>query len=229
MLMCFERKFTNYFIKTKILTVFIDEDSLPVVAFMVRTSLRQEIFIRIGGEVRCCAGLAAEGFVVTDLLQVVQPTGDALVAVGVESVEVDAGTTVHTGVNLGAGQDRIAVSVYDSGSRSEVGIDEVAASVSRIIRTLGVAVTERRLDSGERRYGATVALELGLTFLIGRLNRRLDLLNGHGVSLRNNEADAELRGAVVDGFGLPDIGVGPRGPGRSSWHRTSGEGHESER
>ena len=227
--MCFERKFTNDFIKTKILTVFIDEDLLPVVAFMVRTSLRQEIFIRICGKVRCCAGLAAEGFAVTDLLQVVQPTGDALVAVGVESVEVDDGTTVHTGVNLGAGQVRIAVSVYDSGSRSGVGIDEVAASVSRIIRTLGVAVTERRLDSGERRYGATVALELGLTFLIGRLSRRLDLLNGHGVSLRNNEADAELRGAAVDGFGLPDIGVGPRGSGRSSWHRTSGEGHESER
>ena len=132
---------------------------------MVRTSLRQEIFICIGGEVRCCAGLAAEGFAVTDLLQVVQPTGDALVAVGVESVEVDAGTAIHTGVNLGAGQDRIAVSVYDSGSRSGVGIDEVAASVSRIIRTLGVTVTERRLDSGESRYGATVALELGLTFL----------------------------------------------------------------
>ena len=132
----------------------------------MRTSLRQEIFIRIGGEVRRCAGLAAEGFAVTDLLQVVQPTGDALVAVGVESVEVDAGTTVHAGVNLGAGQDRIAVSVYDSGSRSGVGIDEVAASVSRIIRTLGVAVTKRCLDSGERRYGATVALELGLTFLI---------------------------------------------------------------
>lgn len=30
LLMCFERKFTNYFIKTKILTAFIDEDSLPV-------------------------------------------------------------------------------------------------------------------------------------------------------------------------------------------------------
>ena len=69
--MCFERKFTNYFRKTKILSVFIDEDSLPVVAFMVRTSLRQEIFIRIGGEVRCCAGLATEGLVVTDLLHVV--------------------------------------------------------------------------------------------------------------------------------------------------------------
>ena len=32
--MCFERKFTNYFRKTKILTVFIDEDSLPVPLFV---------------------------------------------------------------------------------------------------------------------------------------------------------------------------------------------------
>ena len=32
--MCFEGKFTNYFIKTKILTVFIDEDSLPVPLFV---------------------------------------------------------------------------------------------------------------------------------------------------------------------------------------------------
>jgi len=34
LLMCFEREFTNYFIKTKILTVFIDEDSLPVPLFV---------------------------------------------------------------------------------------------------------------------------------------------------------------------------------------------------
>jgi len=32
--MCFERKFTNDFIKTKILTVFIDEDSFPVPLFV---------------------------------------------------------------------------------------------------------------------------------------------------------------------------------------------------
>ena len=37
LLMCFERKFTNYFIKTKILTVFIDEDSLPVPLFVQLT------------------------------------------------------------------------------------------------------------------------------------------------------------------------------------------------
>ena len=125
---------------------------------MVRTSLRQEIFVRHGFEVRRCAGLAAEGFAVTDLLQVVEPTGDALVSIGIEGVEVDAGTTVHAGVNLGAGQNRIAVSVHDAGSRSGVGVDEVTVGVSRIIRTLGVAVTKRRLDSGERRYGAPLSL-----------------------------------------------------------------------
>ena len=88
----------------------------------MRTSLRQEIFIRIGGEVRCCAGLAAEGFAVTDLLQVVQPTGDALVTVGVESVEVDAGTTVYAGVDLGAGQDRIQSASTMPGAVAELAL-----------------------------------------------------------------------------------------------------------
>ena len=37
LLMCFERKITNYFIKTKILTVFVDEDSLPVPLFLQLT------------------------------------------------------------------------------------------------------------------------------------------------------------------------------------------------
>ena len=35
--MCFERKFTNYFLKTKILTVFIGEDYLPVPLFVQLT------------------------------------------------------------------------------------------------------------------------------------------------------------------------------------------------
>lgn len=35
--MCFERKFTNDFIKAKILTVFIDEDLLPVPLFVQLT------------------------------------------------------------------------------------------------------------------------------------------------------------------------------------------------
>mgnify|MGYP000536049845 len=35
--MCFERKFTNDFIKAKILTVFIGEDYLPVPLFVQLT------------------------------------------------------------------------------------------------------------------------------------------------------------------------------------------------
>lgn len=35
--MCSERKFTNYFIKTKILTFLIDEDLLPVPLFVQLT------------------------------------------------------------------------------------------------------------------------------------------------------------------------------------------------
>jgi len=46
LLMCFERKFTNYFIKTKILTFFIDEDSLPVPLF-VRLTKKFVLVVKI--------------------------------------------------------------------------------------------------------------------------------------------------------------------------------------
>ena len=88
----------------------------------MRTSSRQEIFVHIGGKIGRSAGLAAERLTVTDLLQIVQPAGDALVAVAVEGVEIDAGTTVYAGVNLGAGQDRVAVGVHDAGSGGGVGV-----------------------------------------------------------------------------------------------------------
>lgn len=94
-----------------------------VVILMLRTSSRQEIFVHISGEIGCCAGLAAERLTVTNLLKVVQPAGDTLVAIAVEGVEVDAGTTVHAGVNLGAGQDRVAVGVHDTGSSGGVSVD----------------------------------------------------------------------------------------------------------
>ena len=62
----------------------------------------KEIVVVIGGEIRHGAGLAAEGFAVADLLQVVQSAGDALVAVRVEGVEAYAGAAVDAGVDLGA-------------------------------------------------------------------------------------------------------------------------------
>ena len=80
-------------------------------------SLVQEVFVVIGREVGLRACLAAEGLAVADLLQVVEAAGDALVARGVEGVEGDAGATVHAGVDLGAGQDRVQVCVHDAGGR----------------------------------------------------------------------------------------------------------------
>ena len=116
-----------------------------------RTSLGQKIIIVIGRKVGLCACLTAERLSSTDELQVVQTTGDALVAVAVESVQVDACTTVHAGVDLGAGQHRIAVGIHDTGSGSGVGIDEIGIGIGGIIRAFDVAVTKRGFDGCERR------------------------------------------------------------------------------
>ena len=39
----------------------------------------------------------------------------------------------------------------------------------------------------------------------------LDLGHGLGVGLGDNQADAVLRSAAVDGLGLPDVGEAPTG------------------
>ena len=76
-------------------------------------SLLEEIVLGIGCEVGLGACLTTQRFTGTDELQVVQTAGDTLVAVGVEGIEIDTGTTVHTGIDLGACQNGIAVSVND--------------------------------------------------------------------------------------------------------------------
>ena len=44
---------------------------------------------------------------------------------------------------------------------------------------------------------------------------RLDLLDGLGIGLRDDEAHAELRRAAVDALRLPDIRIAPSGVGTS--------------
>lgn len=51
--------------------------------------LAEEVVRLIGCKVIGCTHAPTKRLAVTDLLQVVQPTGDALVAIGVECVEVD--------------------------------------------------------------------------------------------------------------------------------------------
>ena len=91
------------------------------------------------------AGLAAQRLTVTDLLQVIQATGNPLIAIGIERIKVDARPAVHTAVNLGSIQDRLAVRVHNARSRGAVGVDEVGVCVGFIVRALRIPVTERRL------------------------------------------------------------------------------------
>lgn len=182
--------------------------------FRCLASLVQEIVVVVGCEIRevgFCAGLAAERLAITDLLQVVQAAGDAAVPGGVERVERDAGSAVHAGVHLAAGKNRIQVRVHDARSGRCVRIHEVGAAVGFVVRTFRIAVAKRRLDRGQRRYGFAVALELGFAFLVGCLDGCLDLGDRHGVGLRDDQADAVLGRAAVDGLRLPDVGVGPAG------------------
>ena len=120
-------------------------------------------------QVRLCTCLAAERLTVTDLLQVVEPAGDSLVAGAVEGVKGDAGTAIHTGVHLGTVEDRVQVCIHDAGSRGGIGIHEVGVLVGLVIRTFSVAVTKRSFQNRERRYRLAVALELSFALLVGCL------------------------------------------------------------
>ena len=127
-------------------------------------SLAQEIIIVFGIEIILSPGLTAKRFAVADLLKVVQAAGNAFVPVGVESIQIDTGPAVHAGIYFGAVNDLLSVRVYDTGRCRRVGVDEVGVGVDRIIGSFQVAVTERSLQGGQRRYGLAVALQLALAF-----------------------------------------------------------------
>ena len=184
---------------------------LTVFASIVQPSLRQKIVIVIGVEVGFSRSLTAERFTVTNLLKVVQTAGNAAVAVAVEGIEVDGGSAVHAGVDLAADKDGIAVSVHDARSGGGVGIHEVASCVGGIIGTFGITVTQRVLDDGESRDGLAVALELRLALVVSGFDGSLDLLDGSGIVLGDDEGNAELGRAAVDGLCFPDVCVRPTG------------------
>ena len=150
-------------------------------AYRVATCLIVSLIEEIILIVRSCKvifspGFASEWLAVTDFLQIVQTAGDALIAVAVESVEIDAGSVIYAGVHFRALQDRLSVRIYDAGSCGAVGVDEVAVLICLIIGTLQIAVAQRRLDGGKSRHGFAVALQLALTLIIGSLDGGLDLV-----------------------------------------------------
>lgn len=156
------------------------------------------IFIVCCSEVIFCTTLSTERFAIADLLKVIRTAGDTLVAVAVEGVQVDAGSAVNAGIHFRAFKDRLSVRIHDARSRSAVGIDEVAVLISLIIRSLQITVTKRCFDCSKGRNRLAVTLQLTLAFFVGCLDRLVDLCDGCGIRLRDNEGDTVLRCSTVD-------------------------------
>ena len=144
-----------------------------------------------------------------NLLQIVKATGNAFIAIRVEGIHVDAGSAVYAGVDFSAIDDRVAVGIHDSRRIGGVGIDEVGIGISLIIGTFQISVTEWCLQDGKGRNGFAVSFKLALTFLICCLDGGLDLFNCLLIRLRDDQTDAVLRSAAVDGLRLKDVGIAP--------------------
>ena len=83
---------------------------------LIATSLRQEVVVIIVHvrEIILCTGLAAEGLTIPELLEIVQTARDALVAIGIEGIEVDGSAAIDAGVDFRAFHDMLAVGVDDA-------------------------------------------------------------------------------------------------------------------
>lgn len=172
-----------------------------------RCVLVEEVLVILGGEVILGAGLAAQGSAIGNLLEVVEAAGDTAVPVHVVGVQVDARPALHTAVHLGAVEDGLTIRIHNTRLGAAVGVDEIAALVGFVIGALQVAIAERGLDGGQGRDSLAAALQLGLAFLVGSLDRRLDLLYGLGVGLGDDEGYRELRRTAVDCLGIPAVQI----------------------
>src|SRR5690606_30616188 len=131
---------------------------------------------------------AAEEIAVGELLQVVEPGGDAPVARFVEGEKVDARSPVATRIELGRVDDWVELGVNHTRLNFAGGVDEVVPLVSRIVGSVGVAVPQRRLKVGRH-----LAAPHGEPLSLRGLNRPLDLGEGRLVRLGNQNRNAVLR------------------------------------
>ncbi|ODM27551.1 hypothetical protein A7W90_15760 [Clostridium sp. Bc-iso-3] len=166
--------------------------------------LGKEIVIEIGGEVIGSRGTTAQRFSVPHLLDVAQAAGDAAVPVRVEGVEVDGHTGVAAGIDFGAVQDGLHGAVHNLGCGGAVGVDEVGALVGFIV-PLQITVPQGELQRG---LVGDLAAELGGSVLDSGVHGGVDGIDGLGVGLGDDEGNAVLGVASVDGSRLPDVGVG---------------------
>ena len=121
--------------------------------------------------------MSAKRCAVRELLQVVEPARDALVAVRIERVEVHARSADDPGVELRGIKDRLAVCVDHTRLGGGVRVHEVGVLVSLVTLALLVTVTQRSLDVLQRGYKLAAAPQLGLRCCeVGISIRDLDLL-----------------------------------------------------
>ena len=166
--------------------------------------LRKEVIVRISCEIISCRAAATERLAVFDLLDVAQATCDALIAVTVESIEINAGTNEATGIHLATIKDGLNSTINDLGLRGAIGINEVTALIGFVI-TLNVTVTQRKLQS---RLVGDFTAELSGTVTNRVIDRSIDSVDRLLVRLGDDVACAVLGGGAIDAGGLPDIGVG---------------------
>ena len=166
--------------------------------------LGKEVIVHIGGEVIRGGRTTAKRFTVPHFLDVAQAAGDAAIAVGVKGVEVDGHTGVAAGVDLGAVQDGLHGAVHDLGRGGAVGVDEVGALVGFIV-PLQITIPQGELQRG---LVGNLTAELGGSVLNGGVHSGVDGIDGLGVGLGDDEGNAVLGVASVDGSRLPDVGVG---------------------
>ena len=93
----------------------------------------------------------------------------------------------YAGIDLAADKDGIAVSVHDTGSGRGLAFRKAPCVKSGIIRGVLYRRHAEGLDNGESRDGLAVALELRLALVICCFDGGLNLLDGDGIALGDDE------------------------------------------
>ena len=154
--------------------------------------------------------MSSKRLTITNLLQIIQGAGNALVTVGVESIETDGCTAINTGVDLRVVNDWLSVGIDDTRSVVlVVGVNKVAVLICWVIWTLNITITKRILDNCKRRYRFAIALKLTSAFFISCLDSSLDLGYSLCIILRNDQTNRVLWLTTIDRFCFPDVGIRP--------------------
>ena len=165
--------------------------------------LCQEIVVFESCKIICCCGLATERFSVSDLLDVTQTAGDALITVAVESIEVQGHPGIAAGIDFISVQDRFDGPVDDLRRGLRVCVDEPVTLICLVV-SFCISVSERQLNRSLVRF---LASELSNTILDGRIDRSVDCINGLCIALRNQDRYRILLCAAVNGYRLSSVEV----------------------